>query len=121
MKIIDSLLLGVLCLSILPVEVQARNKDCDDFNYQNEAQNHPRANPSERDVLDAVSIDSCSCFCCAISLVRSRSLSAMTSPLYTRSPSLTLRSSGSVMLTVMFKRLGMVVWVSWLVAQLGKG
>ena len=52
-NIINSLLLGVLCLSILPVEVQARNKDCDDFNYQSEAQNHLRANQSDRDVLDA--------------------------------------------------------------------
>ena len=52
-KIINSLLLGVLCLFILPVEVQARGKDCDDFNNQYEAQNHLRANPSDADVLDA--------------------------------------------------------------------
>lgn len=53
MKIINSLLAGVLCLSIFPVEAQARGKDCDDFNYQSEAQNHLRANPDDKDVLDA--------------------------------------------------------------------
>lgn len=50
---ISSLLLGVLCLSVLPIEVQARGKDCDNFNYQDEAQDHLRANPSDKDVLDA--------------------------------------------------------------------
>ena len=50
--IINSLLLGVLCLSVLPIEVQARSKDCDDFNSQSEAQNHLRANPSDKDGLD---------------------------------------------------------------------
>ena len=53
MKIINSLLASVLCLSMLPVEAQARGKDCEDFNYQDEAQNHLRANPTDRDVLDA--------------------------------------------------------------------
>lgn len=53
MKIISSLLLGVLCLSMLPIKVQAKNKDCDDFNYQSEAQNYLRLNPSDADVLDA--------------------------------------------------------------------
>ena len=52
MKIINSLLVSVLCLSVLPIEVQARGKDCDNFNYQDEAQNYLRANPSDRDVLD---------------------------------------------------------------------
>lgn len=51
-KIINSLLVSILCLFILPVEVQAKNKDCDDFNYQYEAQNHLRVNPSDTDVLD---------------------------------------------------------------------
>jgi hypothetical protein len=53
MKIINSLLVSILCLSILPVEVQAKNKDCDDFNNQYEAQNYLRVNPSDQDVLDA--------------------------------------------------------------------
>lgn len=52
MKIINSLLASVLCLSVLPVEVRAGIIDCDSFNYQDEAQNHLRANPSDRDVLD---------------------------------------------------------------------
>jgi len=50
---INSLLLGVLCLSVLPIEVQARGKDCDDFNNQYEAQNHLRSNRSDTDVLDS--------------------------------------------------------------------
>jgi hypothetical protein len=52
MKIINSLLVSVLCLSILPIEVRANNVDCDNFNYQDEAQNHLRVDPSDRDVLD---------------------------------------------------------------------
>ena len=65
-------------------------------------------------VIEAAPIrsnDSCRCFCWACNLVLSRSLSAMISPLAICSPSLTLRSSGSEMLTVMFKRLGVVVSV----------
>ncbi|MBW4532555.1 MAG: excalibur calcium-binding domain-containing protein [Pleurocapsa minor HA4230-MV1] len=52
-KIIYSLLVSVLCLSTLPIEVQAKNKDCDDFNNQYEAQNHLRSNPSDTDILDS--------------------------------------------------------------------
>ena len=67
--------------------------------------------------------DSCSCFCWAVSRDRSRSLSAMISPATISSPSLTLRSSGSLTLTVIFSLLGLVVAsISWLaVAQLGRG
>ena len=52
MKIINSLLAGVLFLTILPVEVRADLVDCDDFNYQDEAQNYLRAYPNDRNVLD---------------------------------------------------------------------
>lgn len=52
-KIINSLLASVLCLSILPMEANAGNIDCDNFNYQDQAQNHLRADPSDPGVLDA--------------------------------------------------------------------
>ncbi len=52
-KIINSLLVSILCLSILPVEAKAKNVDCDNFNNQYEAQNHLRLNPSDEDVLDS--------------------------------------------------------------------
>ncbi|MEO0014789.1 MAG: hypothetical protein RLZZ535_3178 [Cyanobacteriota bacterium] len=65
------------------------------------------------------------CFCWAVNLVLSLSRSAMISFVLTEKPSPILRLSGSVTLTVMFNRLGVVavsVCVPWLVvARLDRG